>query len=162
MRLKGGAIRCDVVGDELSKEGPSSRLASERRVGIPGITAITEAPRASERVEKFLIRGEGRKIPKQARVRARPDALIRTRASRRKTMRMLHIEMIAAVVPWSPHPIGLEQLARNRVACALHVIWTAVRAVSIDEGVTGTNQLCSEAGSVIRAMASESVRRPRD
>src|SRR5215813_10132841 len=98
MRLKGGAIRCNVVGDELSKERPSSRLASERRFGIPGITAITEAARASERVKKLLVCGKGRKIPKQARVRARPDALICTRARRRQAMRMFHIEMIDAVV----------------------------------------------------------------
>src|SRR5262245_19903606 len=111
MRLKGGAVRCDVVGDKLSKERPSSRLASERRVGILGITAITEAPRASERVEKFLVCGKGRKIPKQARVRARSDALIRTRAGRRQTMRMFHMEIIDAVVARSPHPIGTGRAA---------------------------------------------------
>src|SRR5262245_1919265 len=136
MRLKGGAVRCDVVGDKLSKERPSSRLASERRFGILGITAITEAPRASERVEKFLVCGKGRKIPKQARVRARSEALIRTRAGRRQTMRMFHMEIIDAVVARRLTQLAPEELPQHRVACAPHVIGTAVRAPSQSRSAT--------------------------
>src|SRR5436190_14432564 len=108
VRPEGGAIGCDVMGDELTEKRPSGGLRAER----PGIvfdrSAVAQTTRPAERVQERLVRRKRRQIRKQARVR---DGAGRARGSQlgptgRQAMCVFHVADDSAYAARSPYLFG--------------------------------------------------------